>query len=332
MDTYTIYLVNTGVGPEQFWCFLERPEDLLSEKEVFANSQATLEVASHYGGQARFVIPVQYVVAAGASNDAVGLSVQVLTNFVENANLMDTWDATYANAPPPMGPTLAIDSSKVGKNQIAIWSNDFNQPQNENDNQWFSSQSFGIQTKSGFVGMTWSPKPGQTTTLTPKLTFYVAIGNYGSNSLADWTTISKKAQAIHSETDFLFGECTVSYDGSGNFSVSKGKPETLVGADEIKALATLDKARLAGRQTDTLQGVYWLSGPDPDSDYTYLTGQITVSQAVTAAFAFFVLSGVTFAIDENARGQRTFKFSYSGPEAAKKIKSLFKAGATLLFH
>ncbi len=257
MDKYTIYLVNTGADPQLFWCFLERPQELASDPEVFANSSAFLQVKPNYQGLNRFVIPVQYVVGAGANNQAVGLNVLVTSDITQNAKLTDMWDATYFDVPPPQGPDLRAGKSKVGPNQVAIKSNAFNKVKNEANN-WFANQSFGIVTAAGFMGMTWSPKPAQTRTLTPKLAFYVAVGDFGSNSLADWTTISNESEVVQVPNDFEYNECTVTYDASGNWSKTPGKPSRmLIAAEEMKAMATLDRRRLAGGQFDTVESVYW---------------------------------------------------------------------------
>lgn len=333
MDQYTIYLVNKGADDQTFWCFLERPQEIASDAEVFANSQAFVEVAPNYLGLNSFVIPVQYVVGAGATNQAVGLNVQVISTITSNANLADIWDADYKDAPPPRGPDLTKESSKTGDRMIAIKSNNFDKLKNEN-NHWFSNQSFGIMTAAGFMGMTWSPKAGQTRTLTPKLTFYVAIGNYGSNSLADWTTISNTAQAINVPTDFKYNECTVTYGGKGDWAVTKGKPpKVLAAAAEVRALASPDESGLAHGQVDILQSVHWESEPPGvQADFTFLTGTITVTQALTAAFTYFVLSGIVFTVNADARGQKTVRFSYSGDRGTNNIKSLFTAGVALVFH
>lgn len=331
MDTYTIYLVNTSADPQLFCCFLERPQELANDPEVFANSHVSLRVTPNYKGLNRFVIPVQYVVAAGASNTVVALKAQVSSAIMSDAKGTDTWNAAYANAPPHQEPDLAIDPSKTGADKIAITSNHFTKVQNEN-NHWFSSQSFGIMTEAGFVGMTWSPKPGQTRTVTPKPTFYVAVGNYGSNSLVDWTTIAKTAQRVRAPGDFQYGECTVTYDGSGKFHVSQGKPAKILAAANAVSALTLDKPGLAEGKVASLRSVYWLSGPDPSSDYTALTGTITVDQALATGFTFFVLGGAVFPIDGKTQGQTTVRFNYSGGESAKVIKSHFKVGATLFFR
>ena len=219
---YEIYLVNKGATAQNFWCFLEKPEGV-SSSEVYANSSAMLSVLPNYQGINKFTIPLQYMLAAGASNEAVGLNVQIDSAIMKNASLTQTWEAKYATAPPPQGPTLQLDqgvSSPGGT--LAIKSNDFNQVQNEN-NSWFSNMSFGIQTAQGFVGVTWKPGPNQTSTITPKFSFYIATGSYTSNSLADMATISSTSAAV-SLSDFQNLKATVTLDSTGKWYVTPGKP------------------------------------------------------------------------------------------------------------
>jgi hypothetical protein len=223
MDKYTIYLVNESADRKLFWCFLELPQELVTDRRIYANSSASLSVDPNESS-ARFVIPVQYVVGAGASHNAVGLNVVLISSTTTNADLTDTWQANYANTPPNMGPGLTRDQLKTGAHNIAIKSNNFDNAGNESKG-WFSNQSFGIQTEAGFIGMTWSPRPGQTRTLTPRLIFYVAVGNYNSNSLAAWTTISSTSQVVQAPDDFENNECTVTYkEENGAWSVRRGKP------------------------------------------------------------------------------------------------------------
>jgi hypothetical protein len=163
VDTYTIYIVNQSASAQQFWCFLTPPVALVNNPGVYANSSASLEVAPNYGGTNQFVIPVQYVVGAGASNQAVGLNVQVISNFTQDTNLGQGWLASYVNAPPNEGPTIAAAAATTPQ-QIAITTNAFNQVSND-DAHWYANQSFGILTEAGFVGMTWSPSPSGVQTL-----------------------------------------------------------------------------------------------------------------------------------------------------------------------
>ena len=201
-DNYTIYLVNKSAGDQIFWCFLEEPKELAGQAGIFANSAASLAVIPNYPGDNYFTIPAQFVVGAGASNNAVGLNVRVTSALTQNANLTDQFSAEYATAPPNKGPNMTLIGNGAAPTQISIASNGFNQANNENLG-WFSNMSFGINTAAGFMGMTWSPFPSQTRTLTPILNFYVAVGSYGANTLAAYTTVSNKSAHLTTPRDFL---------------------------------------------------------------------------------------------------------------------------------
>lgn len=336
VDTYTIYLVNKSADTQLFWCFLAPPQELVNDPKVYANSSANLAVVPNSVASNYFKIPIQYLVGAGASNDAVGLNVVVVSNVTNNANLQDTWQANYANWPPNEGPTMAKSGVQAPANTIALVSNAFDKVNNEN-NGWFGNQSFGIQSEAGFIGMTWDPEPSQTRTLTPKLTFYVATGDYNSNALANWNDVSNSAQAVNVPTDFSHNKCTVTYGPTGTWSVAPGEPPTLAltedldwflsdAHNELVALAYLNKGK---NETDKLVSVHW----DSDSSTVegpVVSGTITVATALTAAFTYFLLSGSKFDIKSQPSGT-TVKFSYNGNKSADYIVKLFKAGASLIF-
>lgn len=220
---YTIYLVNNSTTTQTFWCFLARPEELASDSSVFANSSTSLSVPSMSPGVNTFTIPVQYVAAAGASNNAVGRNIQINSTTTNNAELGQTWDVNYADAPPPMGPIMMLDAEPSPLTALALKSNGFDQGSNEAAG-WFSSMSFGIQTAQGFVGMTWSPSPAQTRTITPLLQFYVAVGSFGDNSLADWTDVSNSSAQISVPGSFAGNKTTVTYTSRGGWTVTPGAP------------------------------------------------------------------------------------------------------------
>ncbi|MEZ4301446.1 MAG: hypothetical protein R3B70_41315 [Polyangiaceae bacterium] len=365
MDTYTIYLVNNSASTQLFWCFLEPPQELKSDPQVFANSSASLAVASMAPGINTFTIPVQYVLGAGASNNAVGLNVQVTSSITQNVNLTETWEADYATVPPQMGPSMRKVSDVSPPNTVAIKSNPFDQAKNEN-NGWFSNMSFGIQTAQGYMGMTWSPSPKQTTTLTPTLKFYVAVGNFGNNALASWTTVSSDSAMLSVPRDFKYAKTTVTYTSTGGWTVTPGAPPAsalgLAGSMRLaqedlgpllrshQSLAAAHAALVglagpapcasgapallgAGSQQDELVSVQWDSAEADiaDASLTYLSGTLSVRTALAAAFTVFVLAGVEFAITRAAAGGTTVHFSYSGARSASEIRALFVAGARLLF-
>lgn len=219
---YKIYLVNQGSSAKNFWCFLQQPQGVPTDS-VYANSDAMLSVLPNYGGVNSFTIPLQYVVGAGATNEAVGLDVVIDSNIIQQAQLQQTWNADYATAPPKQGPQLSLAQGGVSPSgTIGLISNAFDQTQNEN-NQWFSNMSFGIQSANGFMGVTWAPSPSDTSTVTPKFSFYIATGNYTSNSLADITTISNQSAQV-TLSDFKNLEATVTLTTKGTWLVTPGKP------------------------------------------------------------------------------------------------------------
>lgn len=339
-DTYTIYLVNNSADIQTFWCFLAPPQQLVNDPGVFANSSASLAVRPNSQGQNYFVVPVQYVVGAGASNQAVGLNVQVVSNVTNTASLQDQWSAEYATVPPPMGPTMKRLGTSGPANTISIASNGFNKTANENAS-WFSNQSFGIETQSGFMGMTWSPNPQQTRTLTPKLTFYVSVGDYGQNALASWNDVSSNCATISVPNDFTYNKCTVTYTETGDWTVTQGPPPALAVTADLGWLLSEEQRELAAltylslsddTQADTLSTVAWDSADIFTANgNTILKGKLSVTTALGAAFTYFLLSGVRFQVDQPEAGKKSVHFSYEGTRSAQSIQDLFKAGVLLLF-
>ena len=218
---YTIYLKNEGADGKNFWCFLEEPEGL-ANKDVFANSSASLYVQPNYGGINKFTIPLQYILAAGASNNAVAEGVQIDSSIVRNAQLEEVWEATYATVPPKQGPGLSIiQGAKSPEDTIGYNSNNFDKKHNQNE-KWYSSMSFGIQSPNGFLGVTWSPSPGDEHTIRPKFSFFISTGSFTSYELADITTISGESAKVPWEK-FENLEATVILTSTGTFRVESGK-------------------------------------------------------------------------------------------------------------
>jgi hypothetical protein len=286
------------------------------------------------------VIPVQYKVGAGASNKAVGLSVKVISSITQNADLQDIWNADYANFPPPKGPTLGKSGEQTSANQISIVTNNFDKGNNENNGHWYSNQSFGIETGSGFIGMTWDPKAGQTRQLTPKLTFYVAIGEYGENTLASWDQFSNAAAEIHAPTDFSKGSCTVTYTKESRWKVTPGEPLVRALAknldwflsDEHQELVALAHLSRGDFQSDTIVTTHWDTNTlAVNGDEIIISGTLTVATALTAAFTYFILASTKFDVKRDAAGKTTVDFSFNGPGTASHIMGLFAQGASVVF-
>jgi hypothetical protein len=354
-DNYTIYLVNQSTTTQLFWCFLQQPVELAGQPGVFANSAASLAVASNSPAQNFFTIPAQFVVGAGASNNAVGLNVKVTSSITLNAGLTDQYSAVYANVPPNLGPTLTQSGTGASPTQISIASNGFNQGSNESQG-WFSNMSFGVNTAAGFMGMTWSPSPAQTTTLTPTLSFYVAVGSYSANTLAEYTTFSNTAAQLTTPGSFYLNAATVTYTSTGTWTITPGKPSAQVMRASIDSLAEAhrfltqahsDLITLVGEsasqsrylladksQTDKVVSVTWDSKAakrerEAEAALTFLTGTLTVATALAAAFAYFTLSGVTFNITSAPVNGTTINFTYSGNQSAAAIQALLTAGAQI---
>lgn len=345
VTTYTINIVNQSADDQTFWCFLAPPEELKGMPGVFANSAANLLVPSYSPNANMFTIPVQFMVGASASNQAVGLNVRVDSIASQPTDLGVSWSANYYNVPPQRGPDLKKSGTLKDEQQLEITTNAFNKPGNE-DQGWFSNMSYGVQSANGFIGMTWSPAPQDTRTWTPKLQFFVATGSYGENELASWTDISSNSAVISAPTDFQYGQTTVTLDGSGNWQVTPGKPSSqgrrshldrLIASHHLLAQAharLVPFARpLGSSQTDTVKTVQWNSSlEDPAGPLTFISGTLTVNAALLAAFSTFVLSGVEFQITSAPARGTTISFNYSGTRSAQAIKDLFTAGAKILLQ
>lgn len=340
---YKIYLINQSSSTQTFWCFLTRPQELASDPKVFANSSASLAIDPNDPSTNTFTIPVQYVVGAGASNNAVGLNVQIDSTISQDTDLGQSWNAAYANVPPNKGPKLTQGGSSTPNTAIKLVTNNFNQEQNESQD-WYASQSFGIETAAGFMGMTWSPSPGQTRTLTPKLEFYVNVGSFGSSTLADWTEVGNDAAVLSVPSSFLNGSATVTYLNDGTWQVTPGKPPQLMVAEnlhllqrgelsELLALSFLSDSKM---QQDTVKSVRWNSklaadlSDDGGDALTFLTGTITVTTALVAGFAYFVLSGVQFSVT-GVPSATVVNFSYNGTLSSQAVHDLLVAGAQIVF-
>ena len=331
--TYNIFVVNRSADTQNFWCFLAPPPELVNDPGVYANSSACLAVTPNYPGLNYFAIPVQYLVGAGASNNAVGLEVIIVSNVTNNASLGDMWEADYANVPPRMGPTMQLLGTTGPANTISIASNAFDVVGNQNAG-WYANQSFGIQTAEGFIGMTWSPAPQQERTLTPQLSFYVTIGDYGSNALAGWDQVSTNSAQINVPADFQYAACTVSYMPDGSWQLTPGQPPTMPMGENPGPISSDPKRGLADAnghaQVDHVLGVHWNSSGSEAAEFTYLTGTLTVTTPLAGGFTYFFLSGVYFTVN-GVVGPITVNFTYAGPNGAQFIKDLFVAGAEVFF-
>lgn len=235
MNKYKIYLVNKEGSSQKFWCFLSKPESEISP-EVYANSNTFLTVPPYTGSQENsFTIPLQYIVKVGASNNAVGLQTRIQSSVTENTKLREAWEAKYIQKRgEKIGPTLH-KAGTAPEGTLNITTNTYDKSA-ESLNNWYGNMTYGVQSEEGFIGITWSPDPARTYEIKPKVTFYVAIGSFSSNTLADINRISSNA-AMVTEDDFNgHEECTVTRKSNGSWSVTPGRPSRTAELDVANLL------------------------------------------------------------------------------------------------
>ena len=83
---YKIYIVNASGNGQLFWAFLSEPV-VSNAPNVFANSNTNLYIPGGSTNLNSFTIPVQYVIGAGASNNAVGLNTVIESSATRNTEL-----------------------------------------------------------------------------------------------------------------------------------------------------------------------------------------------------------------------------------------------------
>lgn len=223
---YTIYLVNQTDKGQLFWSFLAQPE-ILNAREVFLNSGSNVYIDGFSPNINTFTIPVQYIVGAGGHSQPVKLDIKIESSAIRESDLNQGWDVTYAEVPPPKGPNISQNDSKPpSTDSIKLDTNIFNQETNKQRN-WHESMSFGIQTNLGFMGVTWEPESNQSYIITPKLSFYITVGDQilKNNHLAEINSVSKTSEQVNVSDDFdVDGICTVIYTKLRTWSKHKGKP------------------------------------------------------------------------------------------------------------
>jgi hypothetical protein len=224
MTAYQINLVNQTASTQTFAVFLAPPPEL-NQFEVFPVSSAFATVAPNQSGVS-VVLPVQYVVGAGASNVPIGPGVTVAAQVTQRTAPGESWLANYATSPPNMGPALVRAGTAVNPATIAIASNAFNAPANW-ANRWFQNQWFGMISSMGFIGMVWEPEPQQGLVLTPAPTFLVAVGGFAPYQATSWGEIAQVSTTLRVPADFTAGQATVTAAPDGGVR--------LVGPGEARA-------------------------------------------------------------------------------------------------
>lgn len=221
---YKIYVVNQSANGQTFWAFLSKPE-ISNTEDVFANSNTNIYIPGGSTSINLFTIPVQYMIGAGASNNAVGLNTKIESNSTRKTDLDQLWNVTYYTVPPNQGPSIPKASTGPSTAKtIAMATSAYNKSTNEGYG-WYGNMSFGVQTSQGFMGVTWSPDPQMTYTITPELSFYIAVGDYHAYSLASINAVSSGSAKCDTASSFnSINECTVTYTANGSWEVTEGKP------------------------------------------------------------------------------------------------------------
>lgn len=346
---YKIHIINQSMAPQDFWCFLSAPE-MNTGATVYANSAANLYVVPNAPSDNSFTIPMQFSIGANASNQAVGLNVVVDSSVTENVELGQAWTAVYATTPPPQGPTLGMTGQGGPTTSLSITSNHFNAGTNAANN-WYESQSFGVESAQGFMGVTWVPNPGDVTTITPTLSFYVATGSFSANALAEMNTISVDSATISTSQFSGSNEAWVVLDDSGYWHVYSSNPTSSGNANvalliESHARLSAAHAQLVnhavgdGRErgntpsiTDKVKQVTW--GPatiDAETgDMIVATGTMVLATAAVA-ITTFIAGGISFRANGTTDHGTTWSFSYNGPKTLKTLKEALKDGATIAYQ
>ena len=220
---YIIYVINQSAETQQFWLFLAQAQGF-EGNQVFANSSAYMTVPANFPEGPSFSIPVRYLVVAGAQNNPVGLDIMIAPGYQLNTELDEQWNIQYAEPTQHRPPTMRIAGSIANPNALLLQTLPYDKDEEAQAN-WYANQSFGIETPQGYIGMTWSPNPGQPLTLTPNLTFYVAIGDYGVNQLASLEQVANNAAVVTAPNSFDAGnEATVTCTQEGRWIVAPGSP------------------------------------------------------------------------------------------------------------
>lgn len=357
--TYKIHLKNLQSADKTFWCFLNLPESQISA-DIYANSSANLTVSQYQSGQDdSFTIPLQYVVQAGASNQAVALNTLIQSSLKKNTDLAAAWHADYfpANKGPKL--YLATDVPNPDNKEVDIWTNDFDKSQERLKN-WYSSLTFGVLSQNGFMGVTWSPDPSETYRIKPKVQFYVATGSFESNTLADITAISSQSAPVTADSFDGNNECTVTLLSTGKWLVEPGNTNQIVNSNSailnnlVKAnmeLATSHSALVALFSTQHLSEIpansksneqvisagitikQQLTLADEEGGLnSFLTGTITVGAFIAAGFAYMIASGINLTISKRAGNGLEFEFTYNGQKGAEEVRKAFAAGQTIDFR
>jgi hypothetical protein len=330
VTTYTVHVVNESTMPQIFWFFMAPPKELTDSPGAFATSSIFRVAPPNDPAIAvTFDDPVQYAVGAGVRHESVGSNVEIIPDVILDASLQQQFLVDYASVQSPGQspdrPIARLFGANSPPNTISLTSNTFDQAMNE-DNGWFSSMSFGRLIGKEIIGVTWSPTPGTTQTLTPSLTFYVAIGSFGSNRLVSREELPLDSIAVSAPDSFRDFRCTVTYRADGSWSQEPGGPAAREsqepGGPAARALGD-NPSQFPPMQRVTVFEISW-DKPVPDGPRTFVTGTLSVFPALEEAFYAFYVNGVTCYIRNPQKGVDTFEFMYLGLMDADEMSGILQ--------
>lgn len=350
-NTYVINLQNKMATQKTLWLFLQEPEVVVSS-EVFANSSTYLILPTYEKGDDNsFSVPLQYITRAGSETKAPAPNVLITSGTSKNTDLETAWEADYAlkNQQP-----LLKSSGTAPEQQVVITTNSFD-PDKEKDNDWYHNLTFGVQTSTGFTGVTWSPEPGTDYHIKPKVRFYVAASSeFQSNELFSMSTVSSHSQEVTEDNFDSNLECTVILHADGSWEVQKGnlnkssagdtellllqahynltaahadivknygKPSVINCAGLPAGISADDEFRTSAGIEITTENLRY------DGQNNFLKGIIKVTKSVTNDFAYIVVKNTYLNIKGKSKsGNTSWEFTYDGSKNAKEIDAIFGKG------
>jgi len=219
--TYTFNLRNLQQDPVTMWLFLAAPSFAVDPADVYQNSNTFLQVPSYNPNNSQiFQANVQYFLQAAQQSAPVQIGTQVISQANQDANLNNGYQVTYSSVKGGF-PTIKPGSTErtpTDDNMVAE-TNKFLPVEN-----YYNSLTFGVVTTTGITGVTWEPKPNLDYAITPTLTFYIAVGGYQSNILAqiDATGVDNAVIKSGFTGNFdQFGNTWVTYNIDGTWTVDK---------------------------------------------------------------------------------------------------------------
>ncbi|MEH2461296.1 hypothetical protein [Nostoc sp.] len=219
--TYTFNLRNLEQDPVTMWLFLAAPAFSEKPENVYQNSSTFLSVPSYNPNKSQiFKANVQYLLQTAQQSVPVKVGNQVISTAKQEADLNTGYIATY-DSKKGGSPDIATGSTKrpPKATDMVVETNKFTPVQD-----YYNALTFGVITNDGMTGVTWVPRPNLDYAITPTLTFYIAVGSYEANKLAQIDATSVENAVIKSGYGGNFDQFNntwVTYNTDGTWTVDK---------------------------------------------------------------------------------------------------------------